>query len=70
MIHGVSMVTEVIDFCSQAGGVPQAMGDHCPTPYRRAKEEADVPSADFHSRRHSCTERAADPFHAEDLEDA
>ena len=38
------MVTEVIDSCSQAGGVPQAMGDHCPTPCRRPKDEVDVPT--------------------------
>ena len=44
VIHGVSLVTEVIDSCSQAGGVPQAMGDHCPTPCRRPKEEVDVPT--------------------------
>ena len=31
---------------------------------------SDIPSTDFHSRRHLCTERAADPFHAEDPEDA
>ena len=44
VIHGVSMVTEVIDSRSQAGGVPQAMGDHGPTPCRRQKEEVDVPT--------------------------
>ena len=44
VIHGVSMVTEAIDSCSQAGGVLQAMGDHGPTPCRRPKEEVDVPS--------------------------
>ena len=44
VIHGVSLVTEVIDSCSQAGGVPQAMGDHGPTPCRRQKEEVDVPT--------------------------
>ena len=44
VIHGVSMVTEVIDSCSQAGVVPQAMGDHGPTPCRRQKEEVDVPT--------------------------
>ena len=38
------MVTEVIDSCSQAGGVPQAMGDHGPTPCRRPKEEVDIPT--------------------------
>ena len=30
---------------------------------------SNIPSADCHSRRHSCTERAADPLHAEDPED-
>ena len=44
VIHGMSLVTEVIDSCSQAGGVPQAMGDHGPTPCRRQKEEVDVPT--------------------------
>ena len=44
VIHGVSLVTEVVDSCSQAGGVPQAMGDHGPTPCRRPKEEVDVPT--------------------------
>ena len=44
VLHGVSMVTEVIDSCSQAGGVPQAMGVHCPTSCRRPKEEVDVPT--------------------------
>ena len=43
VFHGVSMVTEVIDSCSQAGAVPQAMGDHGPTPCRRPKEKVDVP---------------------------
>ena len=37
------MVTEDIDSCGQAGGVPQAMGDHGPTPCRRPKEKVDVP---------------------------
>ena len=44
VMHGLSLVTEVIDSCSQAGGVPQAMGDHGPTPCRRQKEEVDVPT--------------------------
>ena len=44
VIHGVSMVTKVIDSCSQAGSVPQAIGDHVPTPCRRPKEEVDVPT--------------------------
>ena len=43
VIHGVSMVTEVIDSRSQAGGVPQAMGDNGPSPCRRPKEKVDVP---------------------------
>ena len=37
------MVTEVIDSCSQAGGVLQAKGDHGPAPCRRPKEKVDVP---------------------------
>ena len=44
VIHGMSLVTEVIDSCSQAGVVPQAMGVHGPTPCRRQKEEVDVPT--------------------------
>ena len=40
----MSLVTEVIDSCSQAGVVPQAMGDHGPTPCRRQKEEVGVPT--------------------------
>ena len=67
VIHGVSMVTEVIDSCSQAGGVPQAMGDHCPTPTTEGGgRRSNILSADFHSQGHSCTERAVGPFHAED----
>ena len=41
--QGVSMVTEVIDSRSQAGGVPQAMGDNGPSPCRRPKEKVHVP---------------------------
>ena len=37
------MVAEDIDSCGQAGGVPQAMGDHGPTPCRRPKQKVDVP---------------------------
>ena len=50
VFQGVSMVTEVIDSCSQAGGVPQAMGDHGPTPRRRGSTFL---STRFHRRRSS-----------------
>ena len=67
------MVTEVDDSCSQADGVPQAMGDHGPTPCRRPKEKVDVPSFLLQISTLIATRAPksfAGPFHAENPEDA
>ena len=73
VIHGVSMVTEVNRLLQSsrrcASGNGRSLSHAMPTTEGGGRR-SNIPSADFHSRRHSCTERAADPFHAEDPEHA